>query len=45
MKETTFKLYGGTYTVRSTTDQGLKDAVKSLKNSIKKNKKEQEDGI
>lgn len=40
MKEKTFKMYGGTYTVRATTEEGLKNAIKSLKKSIKKNKEE-----
>ena len=40
MKEKTFKIGKETYTVKSTTEEGLKNAIKSLKKSIKKNKEE-----
>ena len=38
MKEKQFKIDGATYTVKSTTEEGLKKAVRSLKKSLKKNK-------
>lgn len=43
MKTTQIKVNGLTYTVKSTTEEGLKQAVRSLKKSLKKNK--EEDGI
>ena len=43
MKEKKFKLYGIEYTVKATTEEGLKNAIRSLKKSIKKNK--EQDGI
>ena len=43
MKSTQIKIEGLTYTVKSTTEEGLKRAVRSLKKSLKKNK--EQDGI
>tara|TARA_R110000744_G_scaffold254868_1_gene370433 strand:+ start:1727 stop:1858 length:132 start_codon:yes stop_codon:yes gene_type:complete len=43
MKSIQIKVNGLTYTVKSTTEEGLKQAVRSLKKSLKKNK--EEDGI
>lgn len=43
MKEKQFELDGIKYTVKATTEDGLKKAIRSLKKSIKKNK--EEDGI
>ena len=36
MKKTDVQINGITYTVRSTTDAGLRDAIKQLKRSIKR---------
>ena len=36
MKKTDVQIKGITYTVRSTTDAGLRDAIKQLKASIKR---------
>ena len=36
MKKTDVQINGITYTVRSTTDEGLRDAIKQLKRSIKR---------
>ena len=36
MKKTDVKLYGITYTVRATTDAGLRDGIKQLKRSIER---------
>lgn len=36
MKKTDVSINGITYTVRSTTDQGLREAIKQLKKSIKR---------
>tara|TARA_R110001606_G_scaffold16831_3_gene66672 strand:+ start:2085 stop:2216 length:132 start_codon:yes stop_codon:yes gene_type:complete len=43
MKEKEFELDGIKYTVRATTEDGVKRAIRSLKKSIKKNK--EQDGI
>lgn len=43
MKEKEFELDGIKYTVRATTEEGVKRAIRSLKKSIKKNK--EQDGI
>lgn len=47
MKKTDVTLYGITYTVRATTDAGLRDGIRQLKKSIKtmmdQDKKEEED--
>ena len=43
MKEKTFKVDGIEYTVRSTTQEGLKKAERAFKKSIKKTK--EQDGI
>ena len=40
MKEKEFELDGIKYTVRATTEDGVKRAIRSLKKSIKKNKEE-----
>ena len=40
MKSTQIKIEGLTYTVKSTTEEGLKRAVRSLKKSLKKNKED-----
>ena len=37
MKSIQIKIEGLTYTVKSTTEEGLKRAVRSLKKSLKKN--------
>ena len=36
MKKTDVNLYGITYTVRATTDKGLRDGIRQLKKSIKR---------
>ena len=36
MKKTDVQLYGITYTVRSTTDAGLRDGIRQLKKSIER---------
>ncbi len=36
MKKTDVELYGITYTVRATTDKGLREGIKQLKKSIKR---------
>ena len=47
MKKTDVQLYGITYTVRATTDKGLRDGIKQLKRSLKRmmedDKKEDEE--
>jgi len=45
MKEKKFKVEGIEYTVKSTTEEGLKRAVRSLKKSIKKNNEDKGHGI
>lgn len=46
MKKTDVQIKGITYTVRSTTDEGLRDAIRQLKRSIERmmddEKKEEE---
>ena len=41
MKKTDVQIEGITYTVRSTTDAGLRDAIKQLKASIKRMMKQE----
>ena len=36
MKKTDVQLYGITYTVRATTDKGLRDGIRQLKKDIKR---------
>lgn len=36
MKKTDVQLYGITYTVRATTDKGLRDGIRQLKQSLKR---------
>ena len=47
MKKTDVQLYGITYTVRATTDAGLREGIRQLKKSIERmmgdDKKEEED--
>ncbi len=45
MKTKQFKVDGITYTVRATTEKGIKDAIRMMKNSIKKNKEEKDGSI
>jgi len=40
MKSIQIKVEGLTYTVKSTTEEGLKRAVRSLKRSLKKNRED-----
>ncbi len=42
MKSKQFKIDGITYTAHSSTDSGLKEAIKMMRKAVKKNKKDKE---
>jgi hypothetical protein len=43
MIKTDIKIDGITYTVRATTEAGIKDAIRAIKKAVKQNKKQDED--
>ena len=45
MKEKQFKIDGVTYTVKATTEEGLKKAVRMMKKAHKKNNEDKGHGI
>jgi len=45
MKSKQFKVDGITYTVHATTEKGIKDAIRMMKKSIKKNNEDKGHGI